>query len=85
MPCYLDMVLWGSALNLEHSYKVSRRPSVLALSWASDVIDLQDHLDYLSSQQDLLLLANQGFNHVLLLHVCTKKTTDQHHTALLQY
>lgn len=51
-----------------------RRPSVLALSWASDVVDLKDHLDYLGSQQDLLLLANQGLNHMLLLHVCMSKT-----------
>lgn len=42
---------------------------VIALSWVSDVIDLQDHLDYLSSQEDLLLLANQRLNHMLLLHI----------------
>lgn len=51
-----------------------RRPSVLALSRASDVVDLKDHLDYLGSQQDLLLLADQGLNHMLLLHVCVSKT-----------
>lgn len=46
-----------------------RRASVLGLPGASDVVYLQDHLDYLSSEQDLLLLANQGLDHMLLLHV----------------
>lgn len=51
------------------AFLVFRRASVLCLPGASDVVYLQDHLDYLSSEQDLLLLANQGLDHMLLLHV----------------
>lgn len=55
----------------EHIWAVSfkRVASVLALSGVSDVIDLQDHFDYLGSQQDLLLLADEGLDDMLLLHV----------------
>lgn len=42
---------------------------VLALSWVSNVVDFQDHLDHLSGQLDLLLLANQRLNDMLLFHV----------------
>lgn len=35
------------------------------------VVDLQDHLDQLCCETDLLLLRQQDFNDVLLLHVCT--------------
>lgn len=52
------------------TFLVYRGASVLALSGASDVIYLQDHLDNLSSKQDLLLFANQGLDHMLLFHVC---------------
>lgn len=55
------------------AFLVFRRASVLGLPGASDVVYLQDHLDYLSSEQDLLLLANQGLDHMLLLHVCRGK------------
>lgn len=51
------------------AFLVYRRASVLGLPGASDVVYLQDHLDYLSSEQNLLLLANQGLDHMLLLHV----------------
>lgn len=82
MQCGLDMVLGEVPkisrtadtflLVLEHSRALwwIRSVLVLALSLASDVVNLEDHLDYLCSQQDLLLLANQGLNHMLLLHVC---------------
>lgn len=77
--CGLDVVL-GEVLKknssdiFKHSRAhpsllVLRRASVLSLSWASDVVDLKDHLDYLCSQQDLLLFANKGLDHMLLLHV----------------
>lgn len=78
----LDMVLEGSALDLQNSSEIfncSGRPSVLAFSWASDVVDLQDHLDHLSGQQDLLLLANQGLNHMLLFHVWKWKNQNTQH------
>lgn len=42
---------------------------VLALSWVPDVVDLQDHLDHLCGQLNLLLLANQCLNDMLLFHV----------------
>ena len=36
----------------------------------TDVVDLENHLHQLRGQVDLLLLANQRLNYVLLLHVC---------------
>lgn len=42
---------------------------VFALSRVPDVVDLQDHLDHLSGQLNLLLLANQCLNDMLLFHV----------------
>jgi len=82
MQCGLDMVLgevpktsrtaeiFFKCSRAQPSVTVLRRVLVLALSLASDVVNLQDHLDYLCSQQDLLLLANQGLDHMLLFHVC---------------
>lgn len=75
--CSLDTMLWEvlktsrTAFVQENAraFLVFRRASVLGLPGASDVVYLQDHLDYLSSEQDLLLLANQGLDHMLLLHV----------------
>lgn len=46
------------------------RALVLAFSRVSDVINFEDHLHYLSSQQDLLLLAKQCLNYMLLFHIC---------------
>lgn len=70
------------------AFLVYRRASVLGLPGASDVVYLQDHLDYLSSEQNLLLLANQGLDHMLLLHVYRgkegrkKKKNSINHCAL---
>lgn len=41
----------------------------VAIVGRSDVVDLENHLDHLSGQEDLLLLAVQRLNHVLLFHV----------------
>jgi len=40
---------------------------------ATDIINLEDHLDDLSSQKNLLLLAVQSFNHMLLFHIYNGK------------
>lgn len=50
MQCGLDMVLGEVPKNSPEILKGCRRPSVFALSRASDVVDLQDHPDYLSGQ-----------------------------------
>ena len=41
----------------------------LAIIGRSHIINLQDHLNHLSSQKNLLLLAVQSFDNVLLFHV----------------
>lgn len=43
--------------------------STQALSRRTNVIDLEDHLHKLGGKANLLLLANQSLDHMLLLHV----------------
>lgn len=39
-------------------------------SWCANIVNFQDHLHELGSKEDLLLLAVQGLNHMLFLHIC---------------
>ena len=39
----------------------------------ANVVNLEDHFDELRRQEDLLLLAVEGLDHVLHLHVCAMK------------
>jgi hypothetical protein len=39
-----------------------------------NIVDLEDHLDDLSGEQQLLLLRNQWIKHQLFLHICKKQT-----------
>ena len=47
---------------------------LISVSRRSDVIDLENHLDQLSCQQDLRLLAVQRLDDVLLAHVWKRGT-----------
>ena len=49
---------------------------LISVSRRSDVIDLENHLDQLSRQQDLRLLAVQRLDDVLLAHVWKKRIRD---------
>lgn len=59
--------------------------SLLAVGCScADVVDLENHLNELSGEQNLLLLAVQRLEHVLLLHVCNMSGVVSVHFVLVK-
>lgn len=54
-----------------------KKPNMSRFSLCPYVINFKNHLDELSGQANLLLLANQRFDHVLFFHICKKSKTPQ--------
>lgn len=50
--------------------------SLFRFSRPTDIINLQNHSNNLSRQRNLLLLTNQGFYNMLLLHICQKEAEE---------
>ena len=55
------------------------------LSRLTDVISLQNHPDHLCGKRDLLLLANQGFYDMLILHIVTALVQSIPRAGLLSF